>query len=244
MDSSTPVLPVDFCVVKRAGIALYSLREQLLYHKEVPLQGGAFFARRIGHCLCIADREQYSLIYLDAVTATPILPISQAPPEPGTRPHRPMIVVVADEEFLILSWTGAGTMGVFINVNGDPVRGTLQWPSHPLSICLDYPYVTTLLPDQAVQVHDIESQEIAQVLPPPPPPSLNVASPSASLGVERRALATSPSGFLVPLQQRPEKLMLKKVNLLSRNAKPGGREEEQLEVTGDTEDEVVEPYDL
>jgi len=64
-------------------------------------------------------------------------------------------------------------MGVFINVNGDPVRGTLQWPCNPLSICLDYPYVTTLLPDQAVQVHD----------------------------------------------------------------KPGGREEEQLEV-------VVEPYDL
>lgn len=46
-----------------------------------------------------------------------------------------MIVVVADEEFLILSWTGSGTMGVFINVNGDPVRGTLQWPNHPLSVC-------------------------------------------------------------------------------------------------------------
>jgi len=85
--------------------------------------------------LCIADRDQYSLIYLDAVTATPILPISQAPQEPGSRPHRPMIVVVADEEFLILSWTGSGTMGVFINVNGDPVRGTLQWPNHPLSVC-------------------------------------------------------------------------------------------------------------
>ena len=39
-----------------------------------------------------------------------------------------MIVVVA-EEFLILCWAGAGTMGVFINV---PVRGILQWPSHPL----------------------------------------------------------------------------------------------------------------
>ena len=52
-------------------------------------------------------------------------------------------------------------------------------------------------------------------------------------------MATSPSGFLVPLQQRPEKLVLKKVNLLSRNAKPGGREE------GVTDDEeVVEPYDL
>jgi len=33
MDSPAPVLPIDFCVVKRNGIALYSLREQLLYHK-------------------------------------------------------------------------------------------------------------------------------------------------------------------------------------------------------------------
>jgi hypothetical protein len=99
--------------------------------------------------LCIADREQYCLIYLDAVVATPILPISQAPPDPGARPHRPMIVVVADEEFLILSWTGAGTMGVFINANGDPVRGTLQWPQHPLSICsqchLHFPHFRALI---------------------------------------------------------------------------------------------------
>jgi len=119
---------------------------------------------------------------------------------------------------------------------------------------LDYPHITALLPDQTIQVHNIESQELAQVLPPPPPPSLNDASPSASLGAERRALATSSNGFLVPLEQRPEKLMLKKVNLLSRNAKPGGREivptEEQPEVTEAHEEvdirepESVTPYDL
>jgi vacuolar protein sorting-associated protein 3 len=153
VDPPAPILPVDFCIVKRNAIVLYSLQEQLMYRKvsetcssfdclhivrlqEIPLQGGAFVARRIGQCLCIADRERYSLVYLDKVTATPILPISQTPSEPGMRPHRPKIAVVAEEDFLILSWTGAGTMGVFINVNGDPVRGTLQWPSHPLSICV------------------------------------------------------------------------------------------------------------
>ncbi|KAH9057210.1 hypothetical protein EDB87DRAFT_1133032 [Lactarius vividus] len=45
------------------------------------------------------------------------LPISQALPEPSARPHRPMIVVVAEEEFLVLSWTGSGTMWVFLNTN-------------------------------------------------------------------------------------------------------------------------------
>lgn len=92
-------------------------------------------------CLCIADRDQYILVNLGAATATPLLPIAQVPPEPGTRPYRPMILVVTDEEFLILSWTGAGTMGVFINLNGDPVRGTLQWSSHPLSICSSDPLI-------------------------------------------------------------------------------------------------------
>lgn len=171
-----------------------------------------------------------------------------------------MIQVVAEEEFLILSWTGAGTMGVFINLNGDPVRGTLQWPSHPLSVCssspspdifaadcttaLEYPYVTALLPDQTIEVHNVESQEIVQTVPAPPPPLPNETSLAALLGAERRALAMSSNGFLVPSQQS-EKLALKKVNLLSRNAKPGGREvlpalpvgvEETQETTYVTED--------
>jgi len=223
-DSLIPVLPVDFCVVKRTGIALYSLRESLSWIKDIPLQGGAFLARRTGMCLCIADRERYSLVNLDAVTATQILPISQVPSEPGTRPHRPMILVVSEGEFLILSWTGAGTMGVFINLNGDPVRGTLQWPSHPLSTCLEYPYVTALLPDQTIQVHHVESQEIAQVVPAPPLPSPSETSLKALLGAERRTLAMSSSGFLVPSQGQSDKLRLRKVNLLNRNAKPGGRE--------------------
>ncbi|KAI9449700.1 hypothetical protein F5148DRAFT_1353251 [Russula earlei] len=224
VDSPMPILPVDFCVVKRTGIVLYSLRESLSWIKDIPLQGGAFLARRTGLCLCIADREQYTLINLDAVTATPILPISQVPPEPGMRPHRPMSLVVAEEEFLILSWTGTGTMGVFINLNGDPVRGTLQWPSHPLSICLEYPYVTALLSDQTIQVHNVESQEIVQEVPAPPLPSANEASLKVLLAAERRALTMSPSGFLVPWQQQPDKQRLVKVNLLGRCAEPGGRE--------------------
>ncbi|KAI0266122.1 hypothetical protein BC834DRAFT_875574 [Gloeopeniophorella convolvens] len=187
VDSPAPVLPVDFCVVKRTGIALYSLREQLLYQKEVPLPGGAFLARRIGRALCIADREQYSLVDLEAVTATAILPISQVPPEPGTRPHRPMI-------------------------------------AHPLSISVDYPYTTALLPNQTIEVHNIETQEIAQVVPAPPLPSPDETSLAALLGAERRALVASPSGFLVPSRQQSEKLRITQVNLLGRSTKPGGRE--------------------
>lgn len=33
IDAPLPVLPVDFCVVKRTGIVLYSLRDSLSYIK-------------------------------------------------------------------------------------------------------------------------------------------------------------------------------------------------------------------
>jgi hypothetical protein len=81
-----------------------------------------------------------------------------------------------------------------------------------------------LLPDQTIRVHNVESQEIAQEVPAPPLPSPNETSLATLLGAERRALAMSLNGFLVPSQRQSEKLTLKKVSLLGRNGKPGGRE--------------------
>lgn len=45
-----------------------------------------------------------------------------------------MVVIPGADEFLVTSFTGAGTMGVFLNGQGDPVRGTMEWEHHPLSI--------------------------------------------------------------------------------------------------------------
>ncbi|KAI0287482.1 hypothetical protein BC826DRAFT_1044091, partial [Russula brevipes] len=213
-------LPRDLCVVKCTSIVLYSLRE---YYRtsplDIPLRGGAFAARRIGLCLCIADREQYSPVYLGDATTTPILPISQAPQEPGATASiddsgRRRRKLSMSHSFL----DGRGYDGRIYQCQRGP---TLQWPNHPLSIGLEYPYVMALLPDQTIQVHNVESQEIAQEVPAPPLPSPN----ETSLGAERRrALAMGLNGFLVLSQRQSEKLKLKRVGLLDRNGKPGGRE--------------------
>ena len=102
---------------------------------------------------------------------------------------------------------------------------------------LDYPYVTALLQDQTIVVHNVDSQEVVQTVPAPPLPSPSETSESlmALLGAERRALAMSSNGFFVPTQKQSEKLTLKKVNLLSRNAKPGGREVVPMAPVGDEE---------
>ena len=70
------------------------------------------------------------MIDLSAASLFPMLPISQAPDVTV----KPTITVIGENEFLILSWTGASTLGVFITGDGDPVRGTLEWASHPLSV--------------------------------------------------------------------------------------------------------------
>jgi hypothetical protein len=101
---------------------------------------------------------------------------------------------------------------------------------------MEYPYVTALLPDQSIVVHNVESQEVVQEVPVDPLPLPDETSLAAMLGAERRALAMSTNGFLVPSKGQPEKLRLKQVNLLSRNAKPGGREVVPTMLAGDKEE--------
>lgn len=147
---SHPPEPVDLCVVKRTSLSLCSLRERWTYQKvrwccppkhlvldfelqEIPLPQGGTIARRVGRTLCIADKVHYNMVDLDSAMIFPLIPLSQA--EDTSVAIKPFITVVSDNEFLLLSWTGSGTIGVFLSTDGDPTRGTLEWPCHPESIC-------------------------------------------------------------------------------------------------------------
>ncbi|KAI0641369.1 hypothetical protein C8Q79DRAFT_1031419 [Trametes meyenii] len=200
-----PVEPIEFCVVKRNAISLYSLRERLFFQKEIPLPNGGILARRTGRYLCVADRENYNVIDLLQASLVPLLPISQA--MDSDIAVKPSITVISENEFLILSWTGASTIGVFITGEGDPVRGTLEWPSHPEAVSLDYPYITTLLPNNTIEIHSVETQTIVQVIPAPP-------EGSSPLSGDRKALIACFNGFFIPSTQRTEKLRPTPVRLL------------------------------
>ncbi|RDX51715.1 hypothetical protein OH76DRAFT_1401134 [Lentinus brumalis] len=217
-DIPVPVEPIEFCVIKRSNIALYSLRERLFFQKEIPLPSGGTFARRTGKYLCVADREFYNMVDLAAASLLQLLPISQAP-DP-TVVVKPLIAVISEKEFLILSWTGATTIGVFITGDGDPVRGTLEWPSHPDAVSLDYPYVTTLLPNGTIEIHSIETQTIVQVVPGPP----DAPSPLAG---DRKALISCLNGFFIPSTQRSEKLRMVPQRLVRKSARGDSKSREQ-----------------
>lgn len=106
-----------------------------LHDQEIPLPQGGTLARRTGRSLCIADKMYYNMVDLEGASILPLLPLSQAE-DPLDFVLKPSITVVGDNEFLILSWTGASTLGLFITGDGDPVRGTLQWPLHPEAVCM------------------------------------------------------------------------------------------------------------
>jgi hypothetical protein len=151
-DVPSAVQPIDFCVIKRSSISLYSLGDRLMYRKvslknkfrgsisftmsklqEIPLPSGATLARRSGRALCVADKVNYNMIDLEHSSLIAMSPLSQAPDSSVI--VKPSITVINESEFLIASWTGASTIGIFVNGDGDPVRGTLQWPAHPQVVC-------------------------------------------------------------------------------------------------------------
>lgn len=213
-DPPVAVAPIEFSIIKRTNIALYSLRDKLSYQKEIPLPQGATLARRSGRALCVADKENYNMIDLELASLIPLFPLSQS--EDKSVIVKPSITVINETEFLILSWTGASTIGVFINSDGDPVRGTLQWPAHPQAVCLDYPYITALLPNDTIEIHNLESQSIVQVI------STSTTSPPTTPSgrgklTSRLTLATCLNGYMVPSTEQSDKMRMTSVPLLRRS---------------------------
>lgn len=69
-------------------------------------------------------------------------------------------------------------------------------------VAYDDPHVTTLLPDGAIEIHNIETQALVQSIPAP----TSTPTPAIPIPTDRRALLTCPSGFSVPSAERATKL--------------------------------------
>ncbi len=107
------------------------------FEQEIPLPSPptshALFSNYL--CAAIPSSNTYSIIDLSDASLTEVLPFLQIDASLLDFDPNPNVVVIPGEnEFLVTSYTGASTMGVFLNGQGDPVRGTMEWPNHPLSI--------------------------------------------------------------------------------------------------------------
>lgn len=69
-----------------------------------------------------------------------------------------------------------------------------------MSTGLDYPNITTLLPNGTIEIHNVETQSIIQVVSP-----LQDSDPVAD---QRMGLVASVGGYIVPFSEHSEKMRM------------------------------------
>jgi vacuolar protein sorting-associated protein 3 len=91
-----------------------------------------------GPIACVANAEKYDLMDLEKGERIPLFPIMQnveiSEDTPSTEPTLPPLMVsVGKEDFLVTTGTTINdpAIGLFVDLNGDPVRGTLMFSSYP-----------------------------------------------------------------------------------------------------------------
>lgn len=106
--------------------------------------------------LCCADGLVYSLISSNGEFCIPLFPYDSLTMDPVVYP-------IYKDEFLLVTGTEKGCgIGVFVSSAGEPIRGTLQWPSMPIKVVYHDSFVISLLKNSTIQIHDIETQALIQ----------------------------------------------------------------------------------
>ncbi|KAI8988123.1 hypothetical protein BDF20DRAFT_970210 [Mycotypha africana] len=165
---------VELVVVKRRTMQIYKIGETVHLKKEMPLSDNAITVTRYGRMVCLADHQEYKLIHLKQATVTPLTPIPRVPATStlsggasnSSLVPCPKVAVVKKDEFVIVNGSADNqAIGIFVNANGDAIRGTLQWSSYPQALCIEFPYTAALLSNQTIEVHNILDQTLVQTLP-------------------------------------------------------------------------------
>eukprot|EP00842_Homolaphlyctis_polyrhiza_P005236 jgi/Hompol1/5713/HPOL_002420-RA len=113
---------------------------------HVSVAEGAVTIAQDGSVICAADSQHYKLVHLDTGACIPLFPYERSQ-------MSPIIVVIGDGEFLIVT---ASAQGVGL--------GTLQWPSVPTSMVFLFPYIIALLKNNMLQIHNFKTQDLVQTI--------------------------------------------------------------------------------
>ncbi|KAJ1927537.1 hypothetical protein IWQ60_002841 [Tieghemiomyces parasiticus] len=158
------VVPVVLYVSRRRTIQVIHLsRHGLQVVQEVPFPSGAVRLGAWNEQVCLADPHNYGLLNL----RLPRPPVGLVPTnlteQSGRTPH---IVPIKPDEFFIVTASGVdgSALGMFVNTDGDAVRGTLSLDGYPLAVGYRYPYLLILGCPDLVTVYDITDQRPVQTL--------------------------------------------------------------------------------
>lgn len=94
-----------------------------------------------GPIACVANAEKYDLMDLEKGERIPLFPIAQgteiSEDSPSTEPTLPPLMVsVGEDDFLVTTGMTVGdpALGMFVDMNGDAVRGTLMFSTYPRAL--------------------------------------------------------------------------------------------------------------
>lgn len=261
-----PPEPVDFCVVKRHGIAMFTMKDRLVYTKVCSYLGNRAsiscwkhvwrnspFNKEASPSRNVLERS--CVLQIRRTTACLTWRLCQCskfsqfrrlltPPHSSSNRWLPWLVprnslsfhgqVRARSDYSLpgmatpseAHWSGWATQKPYVR----------HWWSFSFSLAhwnitgLDYPYITSLLPNNTIEVHSIDTQAIVQVIGAPPPPTSPSTSPTRKDGHVRSSstsskgetidpqkrlnLISSVTGYLVPSTQRSDKMSTVPVKLL------------------------------
>ncbi|KAJ3388102.1 transforming growth factor, beta receptor associated protein 1 [Entophlyctis sp. JEL0112] len=114
--------------------------------------------QKSGRTILAADANTYKLINERSGVVTPSFPYDRSV-------LKPLVCVISNAEFLVALGTPQGIgLGMFVNANGDAIRGTIEWGALPKSVVFQFPYIIALLRNDTVEVHNIFSQELVETL--------------------------------------------------------------------------------
>lgn len=151
--------PYRLCVAKLRNIQLYSVSDNTMsLDKDIRLSDGASVICKFDRTVCAADSQSYKLIHLDNGDVVPLFPYDR-------NIMQPIICGIGINEFLLVIGTPQMIgLGVFVTAKGDAIRGTLEWPSIPKSVAFQFPYIISLLRNNAIEIHNLFTQELVQTI--------------------------------------------------------------------------------
>jgi len=183
-----------------------------------------------GPIACVANSERYDIMDLERGGRIPLFPINQNADmaEDGTQPLHPLILSVGEEDFLVTTGTTLDdpALGMFVDLNGDPVRGTLMFSTYPrtisivlplplLILAINYPFVFAMMQNFDIEIHSVESQQIVQI----------INSPLVTGNANVRRV---PEGSRICLEALAQKLLM--VPLNPSQEFPRARRDEEIQI--------------
>ena len=109
--------------------------------------------------LCFVDSQSFQLFNLASDPSDSIMTLFPYA-------HTPHILSILQDEFLLVSTNADSSgLGLFITLQGDPTRGTLQWPSSPASLAFSHPFIYAYLPAlKCIHVHHLLNQKLVSTI--------------------------------------------------------------------------------